>query len=243
MPAWWLEPGKAAVAMTLDDEQVAVDGGPLHGHYHIYRDKAQGEKHLIIVYGDERDESKQHVFRMKHVGGNVYRTNTQSQILVFQNTDMNIPGPELQDHDVDMQSDIPIPDFACVMNFTYMHPGSPEVTLRLGYDRENGQQKVSWRGNTPTGHWSYNDPKDMGHLPSGIDAKSPIWCIRFNYKGDETKETGTVYGLVSETSHVYRAIGSVNKEQEVRFYDDTEISFCRGWHIVMMSKEKPHLAQ
>ena len=243
MPAWWLEPGKAAVAMTLDDEQVAVDGGPLHGHYHFYRDKAQGEKHLIIVYGDERDESKQQVFHMKHVGGNVYRTNTQSQILVFQNTDMNIPGPELQDHDVDMQSDIPIPDFDCVMNFTYMHPGSPEVTLRLGCDRKNGDQKVSWRGNTPTGYWSYNDPKHMGPLPSGIDATSPIWCIRFNCKGDETAETGTVYGLVSETSHVYRAIGSVNKEQGVRFYDDADISICTRWHIVMMSKEKPHLAQ
>ena len=239
MPALWLEPGKAAVAMTLDDDQVAVGAGPLHGHYHIYRDKAQGEKHLIIVYGDE---SKQQVFCMKHVGGNVYRTNTQSQILVFQNTDKNIPGPELQDHDVDMQSDIPIPDFHCVMNFTYMHPGSPEVTLRLGYDK-NGDQKVSWRGNTPTGWWSANPLQDMGRLPSGIDAASPIWSIRFNWKGEETAETGTVYGLVFGTSHVYRAIGSVDKEKQVRLYDDNDISICTKWHIVMMSKEKPDFAQ
>ena len=188
--------------MTLDDDQVAVDPGPLHGHYHRYR------------------------------------ANTQSQILVFQNNDKNVPEPEFQDLYGVMQSGIPIPDFQCVMSFGYKHPGSPEVTLRLGYDK-NGDQKVSWRGNTPTGWWSANPLQDMGRLPSGIDAANPIFSIQFNYKGEETPETGTVYGLVLETSHVYRAIGSVDKKGQVRLYDDNDIGICTKWHIVMVSKEKP----
>ena len=235
MPALWLEPGKAAVAMTLDDGQVAVGAGPLHGHYHMYRDKAQGEKHLIIVYGDE---IKQQVLCMKHVGGNVYRANTKSEILVFQNEDKNVTEPEFQDLDDEMLSRIPIPDFQCVMSFIYMHPDSPEATLRLGYDK-NGDFKVSWQGKTPTGWWSANELKDGGRLPSGIDAASPVFAVRFNHKGEETQESGTVYGLLVGTSHVYRAIGSVDENRQVRLYDDDDIGICTRWHIVLVSKVKP----
>ena len=234
MPALWLEPGKAAVAMTLDDGQVAVGAGPLHGHYHMYTDRAQGEKHLMLAYGDENKQ----VFCMKHVGGNVYRANTKSEILVFQNKDKNVAEPEFQDLDFEMHSRIPIPDFRCAMSFMYMHPGSPEATLRLGYDKY-GECKVSWQGKTPTGWWSVNQLQPDARLPSGIDATNPVFSVRFNHKGEETQESGTVYGLLVGTSHVYRAIGSVDENRQVRLYDDADIGICKLWHIVLVPKVKP----
>ena len=66
-----------------------------------------------------------------------------------------------------------------------------------------------------------------------------MFSVRFNYKGEETQESGTVYGLLLETSHVYRAIGSVAKNGQVRFYPDDEIRYCKRWHIVLVSKVKP----
>ncbi len=229
MPALWLEPGKAALAMTLDDGQVAVGAGPLHGHYHMYTDRAQGEKRLMLAHGDEN----KHPFCMKHVGGNVYRAHTKSQILVFQNMDKNVAEPESQDPDFEMHD-----GFRCAMSFVYMHPGSPETTLRIGYNND-GECKVSWQGKTPTGWWAVHQPQPDAILPSGIDATEPVLSIRFNCKGDETQESGTVYGLLLETSHVYRAIGSVDKNGQVRLYDDDDLGYCKRWHIVLVSKVKP----
>ena len=125
--------------------------------------------------------------------------------------------------------------FRCASSFVYMHPGSAETTLRIGFDKD-GECKVSWQGGTPTGWWAVNQLQPGTRLPSGINATEPVFSIRFNCKGDETQESGTVYGLLLGTSHVYRAIGSVDKHGQVRFYTDSEIDFCKPWHIVLVSR-------
>ena len=228
MKALWLEPGRAPVTMTLENDRVAVRAGPLHGHYRMYTNGAQGEKHLMLAFGDE----KKPPFRMKHVGGNVYRDHIRSQILVFQNMDKNVAEPESQDPDFEMHD-----GFRCAMSFVYMHPGSPETTLRIGYNND-GECKVSWQGKTPTGWWAVHQLQPDTILPSGIDATEPVFSIRFNCKGDETQESGTVYGLLLGTSHVYRAIGSVDKNGQVCFYTDDELDSCKPWHIVLVSRSK-----
>ena len=229
MKALWLEPGRAPVTMTLENDRVAVREGALHGHYHRYTDGAQGEEHLMLAFGEE----KKPPFRMKHVGSNVYRNYNRSQILVFQNMDKNVAEPESQDPDFERHD-----GFRCANSFVYMHPGSAETTLRIGFDKD-GECKVSWQGGTPTGWWAVNQLQPDTRLPSGTDATEPVFSIRFNCKGDETQESGTVYGLLLETSHVYRAIGSVAKNGQVRFYPDDEIRYCKRWHIVLVSKVKP----
>ena len=229
MKALWLEPGSAPVTMTLENDRVAVRAGPLHGHYRMYTNGAQGEKHLMLAFGDE----KKPPFRMKHVGGNVYRDHIRSQILVFQNMDKNVAEPESQDPDFERHD-----GFRCANSFVYMHPGSAETTLRIGFDKD-GECKVSWQGGTPTGWWAVNQLQPDTRLPSGTDATEPVFSIRFNCKGDETQESGTVYGLLLGTSHVYRAIGSVDKNGQVCFYTDDELGYCKQWHIVLVSKAKP----
>ena len=229
MKALWLEPGSAPVPMTLKNDSVAVRDGPLHGHFPRYRNGAQGEERLMLAFGHYQTIPH----HMKHVGGNVYRDHISSQILVFQNMDKNVAEPESQDPDFEMHD-----GFRCAMSFVYMHPGSPETTLRIGYNND-GECKVSWQGKTPTGWWAVNQLQPDARLPSGIDATEPVLSIRFNCKGDETQESGTVYGLLLETSHVYRAIGSVAKNGQVRFYPDDEIRYCKRWHIVLVSKVKP----
>ena len=109
MKALWLEPGRAPVTMTLENDRVAVREGPLHGHYHRYTDGAQGEKHLMLAFGDNQKPP----LRMKHVGGNVYRDHIRSQILVFQNMDKNVAEPESQDPDFEMHD-----GFRCAMSFS-----------------------------------------------------------------------------------------------------------------------------
>ena len=62
MEALWLEPGIAPVPMTLENDRDAVTEGPLiehyrvsvqagvlHGHYHTYEDKEEGQKHLMLA--------------------------------------------------------------------------------------------------------------------------------------------------------------------------------------------------
>ena len=229
MKALWLEPGRAPVTMTLENDRVAVREGPLHGHYHRYTNGAQGEEHLMLAFGHYQTTPH----HMKHVGGNMYRDHISSQILVFQNMDKNVAEPESQDPDFEMHD-----GFRCAMSFVYMHPGSAETTLRIGYNND-GECKVSWQGKTPTGWWAVHQLQPDTILPSGIDATEPVFSIRFNCKGDETQESGTVYGLLLGTSHVYRAIGSMDKNGQVCFYTDDELHYCKQWHIVLVSKAKP----
>ncbi len=229
MKALWLEPGRAPVCMTQENDRVAVREGRLHGHYHRYTNGAQGEEHLMLAFGHYQTTPH----HMKHVGGNVYRDHISSQILVFQNMDKNVAEPESQDPDFERHD-----GFRCANSFVYMHPGSAETTLRIGFNKD-GECKVSWKGGTPTGWWAVNQLQPDTRLPSGTDATEPVFSIRFTCKGDETQESGTVYGLLLGTSQVYRAIGSVDKNGQVCFYTDSEIHFCEQWHIVLVSKAKP----
>ena len=73
MKALWLEPGRAPVTMTLENDRVAVREGSFHGHYHMYTNGAQGEQHLMLAFGEETKPP----FRMKHVGSNEYKKKLQ----------------------------------------------------------------------------------------------------------------------------------------------------------------------
>ena len=144
MKALWLEPGCAPVNMTLDNKSVSVREGALHGHYHWYTDDAQGEHHLMLAFCEKKETAmkfeNQTPFHMKHVGGNVYRNYNRSQILVFQNMYKDVGEPESQEPDFGKHD-----GFRCASSFVYMHPGSPESTLRIGFDK-HGECKVSWQG-------------------------------------------------------------------------------------------------
>ena len=222
--------------MTLDNKSVSVREGALHGHYHWYTDDAQGEHHLMLAFCEKKETAmkfeNQTPFHMKHVGGNVYRNYNRSQILVFQNMYKDVGEPESQEPDFGKHD-----GFRCANSFVYMHPGSPESTLRIGFDK-HGECKVSWQGGKPTGWWNVNELEPGTRVPSGTDGTAPVFSVRFNWKGEETQESGTVYGLLLGTWHVYRAIGSVDKNGQVCFYTDDELDSCKPWHIVLVSRSK-----
>ena len=49
MQAVWLAAGCKPVQIALRDDQVSVQAGVLHGHYHGNEDKKTGRKHLVIA--------------------------------------------------------------------------------------------------------------------------------------------------------------------------------------------------
>ena len=234
MKALWLEPGRAPVNMTLDNDRVPVREGTLHGHYHWYTDGAQGEQHLMLTFCEEKAiEMKfdnQIPFRMKRVGGNVYRNHNRSQILVFQdmNKDVAEPGtnePECGDED----------GFQCLNSFVYCHPGQQDANLRIGVTND-GQCKMSWQGGPPTGSWNIKHLQAGTELPSSIDATQPVLTATFHCEGNESQERGTVYALLKGTEYVYRAIGCEDKGAGVRLYTDSELEFLQPWHIVLVAR-------
>ena len=122
-----------------------------------------------------------------------------------------------------------------MMAFHHCHPSKPEGTLRLGH--HGGHHKVSFNGGEPTGNWfqSYCPQDHAGELPTGIDRMKPILPITFHCNGDGSKEETALYGVVSGTTDVYRAIGQSFKDCMSRIYCDKELAILSHWHIVLVS--------
>ena len=57
-------------------------------------------------------------FRMKRVGGNVYRNHNRSQILVFQDMNKDVAEPGTNEPECGNED-----GFQCLNSFVYCHPG------------------------------------------------------------------------------------------------------------------------
>ena len=236
MKAHWLQAGREQVELTLSNGRVAVEGGVLHGHYHTYKDSAQGQKRLMLAFCEQKrcvlNFEQQIPYNMQLVADSANRNCTNDQMLVFQDMDKDVT--ETKTHEPEYDND---GGFRCINSFVYFHPGKREANLRVGLPRE-GRRKVSWNGGTPTGSWSINNLPAGTELPSGIDATLPVLTVTFHYQGDETKEKTTMCARLQGAAHVFRAIGYADKEAGVRVYSDNELRILKPWHIVLVATSR-----
>ena len=226
-PALWISPGYE-ICPLLVESFLQIDGD-IKGRIHDKEDNWQGEytywkekSKLIVNFSGERFS---HNFTQ--LGKHVYRDEQSRQMLISGDSTHaeNVQGPDVPPTKVPE-------NFHCDKTFNYYHPGKPAETLRLGYDKE-GNPKVSWKGGDPTGHWSQHMVED-GALPAGMDGTKPIISITFHHKGNETLAKPTLYGMVTGTTNVYRAIGTTFKDDRHRVYCNEEMGWLKGWHIVMI---------
>ena len=68
------------------------------------------------------------------------------------------------------------------------------------------------------------------HAPTSIDRSHVILSIAFHWYGNELKQKNTHYGVVSGTTHVYRAIGQGDPSDPTCIYCDSKLSFLSEWH-------------
>jgi hypothetical protein len=238
--AIWLHPGFGMVRMDLCDGQVSVEGGPWHGHYHLYQNSCFAQPCLDICFSGKRNGGarfeEQVPHHMKPLGQHVYRNHNNEQIIVVCNRSMpmTIARHGATDTFFDMN------EFHCVSEFAYCHPCQNESSLRLGvYD---SMYKVSFNGQPPTGCWSYHDFPNMHAPPSGFDTSRGVLSVAFHCKGDESKQETTLYAVVSGTTDVYRAIGYVDPSGASRIYSDNELLLLRKWHIVLVCQRHVSLS-
>ena len=226
-PALWISPGYT-ICPVLVENFFQIDGD-IKGRVHDKEDNWQGQysywkekKKLVVNFSGEQCS---HTFTK--LGRHVYRDEKRRQML--------IPGDSTHAENV-QGPDVPptkVPEnFRCNKTFIYYHPGKTAETLRLGRDKENNP-KVSWQGGDPTGHWSEH-MVEHGELPAGTDATKPVICITFHHKGNETLATTTIYGAVTGTTNVYRAIGTKLDNDKHRVYYNEEMRWLKGWHIVLI---------
>ena len=151
MQAVWLAAGCKPVQIAVRDDQVSVQAGVLHGHYHRNEDKKTGRKHLVIALcTDQRsvlDFGHQMPYNMNVVPDGAFRSYAKDHILVHRNIDHDVAAPKTQRpaHDEDGV-------MRWIEDFVYMHPGKTETSLRIGISEAN-EFKVSGNGETATGNW------------------------------------------------------------------------------------------
>ena len=228
IPALWISPGYEICPMLVENF-LQIDGdskGRIHdkednwrGQYSYWKEKRK----LLIDFDGKRCS---HTFMQ--LGKHVYRDEQRRQMLIRGDSSHaeNVQAPDV--------SSTKVPEnFHCNRTFNYYHPGKPAETLRLGYDKEKNH-KVSWKGGDPTGHWSEH-MVDHGVLPAGMDDAKPIISITFHHKGNENLATTTIYGMVTGTKNVYRAIGTTLENGGHRVYYNEEMAtVMKGWHIVLI---------
>ena len=218
-----------------------MQAGVLHGHYHTYEDKEEGRKHLMLALCTDQgyvlDFGHQIPYHMKLVTDGAFRTYARDHILVHRNIDHDVTATRTQwpEHDDDGV-------MRWIEDFVYMHPGKPETSLRIGISGAN-EFKVSWNGEAATGTWSTNRLLPGGtELPSGADTACTILMLKFHYQGNTTRETSTLYGALEGATHVFRAIGYVDKKSRVHVYSDDELLILKDWHIVLVGTYRESFA-
>ena len=86
--------------IALRDDQVFVQAGVLHSHYHTYADKIKIRKHLTIALcTDQRyvlNFGHQMPYNMKLVIGDEFRTYAKDHTLVHRNIDHDVAAPRTQ---------------------------------------------------------------------------------------------------------------------------------------------------
>ena len=185
----------------------------------------------VLDFGDQIP------YQMKLVTYGAFRTYARDHILVHRNIDHDVTAARTQwpAHDDDGV-------MRWIEDFVYMHPGKPETSLRIGISGAN-EFKVSWNGEAATGTWTtYRFLPGGGKLPSGIDTARRILMLKFHYQGNTTRETSTLYGALEGATHVFRAIGYVDKKSRVRVYKDAELRILKDWHIVLVATYKDYFA-
>ena len=66
--------------------------------------------------------------------------------------------------------------------------------------------------------------------------------LKFHYQGNTTRETNALYGALEGATHVFRAIGYMDKNSGVRVYRDAQLRILKDWHIVLVATYKDYFA-
>ena len=67
-----------------------------------------------------------------------------------------------------------------------------------------------------------------------ITTALPILMLKFDYQGNPTRETITLYGRLEGATRGFRAIGYVDKKSRVHVYSDDELLILmRDWRLLV----------
>ena len=226
--ALWLEPGKPIISMSLQSAQVRVNNEALHGFYATHQHADFHWQCLQLCFSHRQNPGErfedQVPYNMRPYGTHVYRNYNKQQMFVSLHQEPELPCSSVRCANR---------DFSVVSEYVYCHPSKPEESLLLGWFE--GEQKVSFKGKEPTGKWGFHDWPSASPVPSGIDGRREILTVTFHCNGEADKEITTLYGMLTGTTDVYRAIGWNNSAGVARIYVDAEMSFLSDWHIVLVS--------
>ena len=82
--------------------------------------------------------------------------------------------------------------------------------------------------------WSVHKFPEIVQTPTGIDRNGDILSISFHWNGSECKQSNTLYGLLSGTTDVYRALGTGDPSNPNDIWCDSRLSAMSHWHIVLL---------
>ena len=215
--AVWLDAGQAIISMSLQSGQVCANKGPLHGYYATYQHADFGWQCLKLCFsrwqnrGNRFEDQVPH--NMRPLGTHVYRNYNNQQMFVSVNQEPVLPCSSVSCANR---------DFYCMSEYVYCHPSKREESLRLGW--LDGEPRVSFKGKEPTGKWGFHEWPPGHPAPSGIDDSRMVLTVTFHCNGESSKEMTTLYGVVTGTTDVYRAIGWKDSAGVARIYVDAELS-------------------
>ena len=238
--ALWLDPGSPIIGLAFHNGQISVNGGQWHGFCQTYQNVALREECMVICFGGEPPYSQNSRFEdqiphhLKPCGGHVYRNYNNEQLMVFGNIDYPVTVASSDIYGIEADPD----GFHCERAFLHCHPSKDVQKLRLGHHK--GLHKVCFDRNEPTGTWSIHKFPDIVQAPTGIDRSGDILSISFHWNGCEWKQSNTLYGLLSGTTDVYRAIGTGDPSNWNNIYCDSKLSELSDWHIVLLGTEVWH---
>ena len=230
----WLDRRSPIIGLALHNGLICVNGGEWHGFYQTYQNVALREDCLLVCFGGKPPYSQASRFEdqiphhLRPCGRHVYRNYNNEQMIVFGNLDYPVTVASSGVYGIEADPD----GFHCQMAFHHCHPSKCVQRLRLG--NHKGHPKVCFNRNEPTGMWSVHKFPEIVQTPTGIDRNGDILSISFHWNGSECKQSNTLYGLLSGTTDVYRAIGTGHPSNPNDIWCDSRLSEMSHWHIVLL---------
>ena len=230
----WLDRRSPIIGLALHNGLICVNGGEWHGFYQTYQNVALREDCLLVCFGGKPPYSQASRFEdqiphhLRPCGRHVYRNYNNEQMIIFGNIDYPLTFASSDVHGIEADPD----GFHCQMAFHHCHPSKCVQRLRLG--NHKGHPKVCFNRNEPTGKWSVHKFPEIVQAPTGIDRNGDILSISFHWNGSECKQSNTLYGLLSGTTDVYRALGTGDPSNPNDICCDSRLSEMSHWHIVLL---------
>jgi hypothetical protein len=246
----WFHPGRAVERFRINEScQIEFGNFQPQGQAFFYEDGDEGCL-LLVFAGDGRKgihAQKLHLFR--RIGEGIYRAQNDCQMVVFNEgspwktiagnafgTDTQLLRRAIAGDAFGTDTQVPGKDFVGELSLLWAHPGQPSKIVTLGHDTDS-VPKVVYRykpyhgGTEPHGVWSFRGAAT--NFPSSVEpGSSTILAVTFHHQGKEALQQQTFFGLVRGTKNVFIAIGTDVEKAGPRFYQDSEISAMKDYHIL-----------